>query len=489
MNMVDIARHLKRNTIVMYLVTFSTAILFSLAVGIFSVQSPLLALALSAAIATAFVVVWIFFKNGKLSIQRIVIPLILVSILLPAIRLPAPIPDVRLELILILVAWTLLLLGALSTGRGVRLKWNPVYKWFFLFGAVIFISIAHAALFKGYYPIGRDFTELIRLLYYLLLFTLVANLSIPLTSIRRYYVFALIVLLGSALFGFSQYLNLGNINTYISPYFTGEAQMRGLIYARRITGTLPNPNDFGALMVLASSLALSGVLFFRRKTLRLFSWVCLPIFGLAVVLTLSRTALVALGVAVFFMFLMLYPRIVEFRWVSRRMLTALPIVVVIVLLVMQLAPDMFFVRVAELRDIEEAAGWQMRLIMWQYNFDLFLQSPVFGWGPVEEGMPTIVDNEWLLLLRRYGIVGVAVFVALFASLFIGLSKIRRASSSVDVSMLTVALQATIVAYAIFMIPAGVYHSLRLMPILLLFLGLAYSQAQKRAPGAPKGSQP
>ena len=229
MNMVDITRHLKRNTIIMYLATFFMVILFGVGIGIFSAQSPLLAFVLSIAIAIVFAIAYIFFKNVKLSIQGVIMPLIIVSILLPAIRLPAPIPDIRIELILILIAWALLLLGSFSIGQGIKLKWNPAYKWFFFFGIAIVASMTYAALIKGFYPIGRDFTELIRLSYYFLLFALVASMSISPTSMRRYYVFALIALLGSAFFGFAQYLNLGNINTYISPFFTGEAHMRSLI--------------------------------------------------------------------------------------------------------------------------------------------------------------------------------------------------------------------------------------------------------------------
>ncbi|HZK10763.1 MAG TPA: hypothetical protein VFD10_00160 [Atribacterota bacterium] len=41
------------------------------------------------------------------------------------------------------------------------------------------------------------------------------------------------------------------------------------------------------------------------------------------------------------------------------------------------------------------------------------------------------------------------------------------------------MQATILAYAVYMIPVAVYHSLQLMPILLIFFGLAYSQKKTK----------
>lgn len=486
MNMVDITRHLKRNTIAIYLIAFSTAILFILAIGRFSVQSLPLALALFAVIATAFAVVYIFFKNGKLSIQRVVIPLIFVSILLPSIRLPAPIPDVRIELILILIAWMLLILGSLATGQGVKLKWNHIYKWFFLFGVAIFISIAYAALVKGYYPIGRDFFEIAKLLQYFLIFALVASLDISTDDMRKYYLISLSVFLGSALFGFAQYWDLFGINSIISPYYA-PTQMRGLLVHGRITGTTPNPNEFGALMVLASSFALVGTLWLKNRSARIFAFLSLGVFVFAVILTLSRSALISLVIAMLFILLIKYPANVGVMNSLRRLLPAAAGLLVLVWLVVQLAPPVFFFRTEQLLDLEVDISWQARIEIWEDNFVLWRESPVFGWGPGKATMTTIVDNEWLLLLRRYGIVGMSIFIFWFVSIYFRLSKIRRNLTTAEVAALTVALQATLLAYAVYMILAAVYHSLQLMPILLLFLGLAYSQSQGKSSAMIGGS--
>ena len=99
-------------------------------------------------------------------------------------------------------------------------------------------------------------------------------------------------------------------------------------------------------------------------------------------------------------------------------------------------------------------------------------------------MTTIVDNEWLLLLRRYGLIGVIIFILWFAYFYFGLSKICRSSSSAEVRALAISLQATLLAYAVYMIPVAVYHSLQLMPILLIFLGLAYSQIRSKGGSRP-----
>jgi len=95
-------------------------------------------------------------------------------------------------------------------------------------------------------------------------------------------------------------------------------------------------------------------------------------------------------------------------------------------------------------------------------------------------MATIVDNERILILRRYGIIGILIFISFFSSVYLGLSRIHHSSQAVEVKALVTALQATIVGNAVYMIPAGVYHRLQLMPILLLFIGPAYWQSDVKS---------
>jgi len=464
----------KHHNIFIYVVI----ILSGLLIGIFSAKSPLFVILLTILLICLFICVYIFFKQGMLSFQRIVTSLLVVSILFPPIRLPKGIPSIRLELIIILVAWALFLLGHFAVGHPIKYHQNPIYRWFVLFGLAIFLSIAYGVIVKGYSIIGRDFWEFGKLLEYFLVFTLVANLDISPNEIRHYYKIALIVFLCSAFVGFAQYLNLGNINKVISPYYA-PTQIQGLLIHGRITGTTGNPNLFGAMMVLASSLAFSGLLFFKKKTMRLFSWICFTIFVLSIVLTLSRSAIIALVTAICFIILFKHTLIFGTKIGIRESLIAIPILIITILAIIKISPETFFFRVGQFRNIWNTLSWQIRLVKWEEVFTLWKLSPIFGLGPGKTIITTVVDNEWLFLLTRYGIFGIIIFIAWFISFFFGLSKICHISSSIEVVALAVALQATLVAYAAYMIPAAVYHSLHLMPILLIFLGLAYSQIKAK----------
>ena len=455
---------------------YGIIILSGLLVGIFSAKLPLFGILMIIIFTGLLICIYIFFGNVKFSLRRVLIPILVASVLFPPFKIPFGIPSIRLELLIILIAWLLFVLGYFTHGEFIKIRQYPIYKWFALFGLAILLSISYATLVEGYAIIGRDFWEFGKLIEYFLIFTLVANLDISSVDIKRFYKYALIVFLCSAIFGIAQYLNLANINVRISPYYA-PTQIEGLMLQGRVTGTTGNPNEFGAMMMLASSLAFSGVLFFEKKTMRLFSFSCFFVFVLSIVLTLSRSAIIALIIAICFLTLFKYPLILGIKKGIKQLSIMIPIIAIAILLIIKIAPEKFFFRISQLGNIWNATSWQARIVGWKINYDLWKLSPLFGWGPGKMTMTTIVDNEWLLLLRRYGLIGIIIFILWFANFYFGLSKIYRTSSSTEVVALAVALQATLLACAVYMIPAAVYHSLQLMPILLIFLGVAYSQIQ------------
>ncbi len=414
-------------------------------------------------------------KRKKIDKLKSVTPALLVlSVLAPYIRFPGSIPDVRPEFILILLTWFLLFVSSTRTGH-LPLRSKPAYKWFGLFGLSIVLSMSYSGLFNGEPIIARDLWELIKLFLYFLLFAFVASQRIDSETLKRYYRLSLILFMLSAFVGFLQYFDVAGVNEVVSPYYA-PTQMRGLLVHRRITGTTPNPNELGALMVLATSLALSGVLFFREKKFRRLSWASLFTSWGALVLTLSRTSLVAAFVSTgIILFLFTRQHRVRLQWKFKRWLLFLLLGSVAVGLTVYSLPQKSLARYSQLSNIVVATSWQARLDNWRINFEIWQASPVFGWGPNKANMGTIVDNEWLLLLRRYGIVGLAFFLNLFLSLFLGLSRIRKRNFNQEIVALTTGLQGTFIGYGLYMALASLYHSLQLMPIFVIFLGLAYSQ--------------
>lgn len=418
--------------------------------------------------------VYIIFRTGRLLLASIIVPLLAAAVLLPSIQLPGMLPSVRLELVIIIIAWAFFILGQFAVGKPVKLRWNPINKWFFLFCACILASIAYAAFFMGYYPIARDFWEFGKLIEYFLIFALVASLKIPPEHMRKYYIISLISFLCSAVFGLAQYFNLFDMNSWLIPYYA-PTQVGGLINGSRIVGSTGNPNDFGALMVLAASLSITGALWLTGHRIKLFCWVALGVFSLTISFTQSRSALICLLAVVIFILFIQYFLHFGVKRAARIYLLAVPLLFILALLLLQFAPSLFFMRMNDAMDLSTSQGWLARLADWNHQLIIFKQSPIFGWGPGKDTMGTNVDNEWVLLLRRYGALGVMVFILWFAGVYRTLSRIRRETRDNYTETFCVSLQATLIAYAIYMIPSAVYHNLQLMPILLIFLALAFTQ--------------
>ena len=65
----------------------------------------------------------------------------------------------------------------------------------------------------------------------------------------------------------------------------------------------------------------------------------------------------------------------------------------------------------------------IRYQQWSDAINLFKQSPIIGWGPAKDLHTSIVDNEYFLLLRRYGILGLILVINfLFSFIFVFLRK-------------------------------------------------------------------
>jgi hypothetical protein len=61
-----------------------------------------------------------------------------------------------------------------------------------------------------------------------------------------------------------------------------------------------------------------------------------------------------------------------------------------------------------------------------------------------------------------------------------LTTSRTERASPEIVALTIALQATIPAYAVYMAAANVYHALQLMPLFLLLVGIACAPVKQES---------
>lgn len=90
----------------------------------------------------------------------------------------------------------------------------------------------------------------------------------------------------------------------------------------------------------------------------------------------------------------------------------------------------------------------------------FRRSPIFGVGPQKADGAGTVDNEYLLVLARYGLVGLAAYLALWLAVFV--VAVRRAGR--DALGVAAGLAGAVVGVLAFNVVAGSLYQLQLMGV-------------------------
>lgn len=392
-----------------------------------------------------------------------------VAFLLPGLPMGEGLPVVRGEQLLVAGYAVSLLVGMLLRRRspGIPKRVLGVALGGIVFSVAIAVSLLYASLAFGITPTMSDWFEFARVFEYLLLIFLGASFEWRREDTAKYESLVLRVAATSALVGLAQWINLLRINEWLSPLYVS-TQLTGLQVSHRAVGMLTNPNDFGALMALVLCLVVSRAVWADNRSRLRSNLTLIILISLALVASQSRTALVAASVGVVGVLLLSWPRLrgKEYPRVKR----LLPwFLVVCVLIAMFLAsPPEYLGRFGELRSFVTAESWTSRGNAWSAASHQYLTSPVFGLGPgkqVEWGLT--VDNEWLLLARQYGAVGLVTFLIWV----LALSRALTGSATVagEDGHYSVAAKASLLSIAVYMIAAGFYGSYQLMGIFLLMM--------------------
>lgn len=404
-----------------------------------------------------------FEKYYKKALYLIIFGLILT----PSIRLSSSIPAIRFEEIILLIVF-LWLLGFLIRNKRILLVYDTRVQLFLVFFILIGISISIGA-FLGLQASIFDFNQFIRVIKYLVIYLITLSFlkltKDPVNEKYRLmeYMNKLSIIL--IVIVFQQYFNLFNLNNFYVPYIarTQFETLTGDYATPRAVGMVGNPNELGFMLALFCIISLY-ILFYKKfkvTTLILFVFQFI-----SVLFTLSRGALIALLSGIFLIIILRLPTIINRKNKVLSYLTTVAIFISILgMLYAFINQSVFFEenilwRFEKIRDIDSDNSWQTRLYHWQENIDLFKKDPLFGVGPLRRAeMKFASDNEWLLLLRSYGIIGTGYYISMLIVSLIG--NYKNDFSKLLITILTMAF--------IFMIPAAVYHSLVLMPIMMILL--------------------
>ncbi len=418
--------------------------------------------------------------------------ILLSAMLLPSLEIHPSLPRVRLDDALIFgtfgVNLLLLLIRRFRSypsynfepyHEGERRGMRTVTIVFLLLVASMIISNLFAVLFlNGSFGL-RDVMEGVTLAKYYLAITLALSLDLKLGEfqvLKNTFLIGLGVIL---LLSWGQFLNLANVNEWLTPFFA-QAHLDNLVNANppRVLGTFDNPNVMGITSVMMMTLFVSW--FYFRRNDRLQGVMLVIMVGLTLKLTfmtISRTALLATATVLVFLSVWAF---FKGYW-KKRILVKIGVLFLLTLTLFFTSPRDFVSRMNEATDLETSTSAQGHLLRMGSAFEFIQQSPILGWGTAKDTMTTLVDNEYALVTRRYGVVGLAFYLWLFIRPVKGaLRRIRFFNSYAsepgireDKNLLSIAFVGSMVAVMVYNITAGAFYNLQLMTLIALYMGLIY----------------
>ncbi|MDR3288945.1 MAG: O-antigen ligase family protein [Peptococcaceae bacterium] len=414
------------------------------------------------------------------------------AILLPSFPIQENLPRLRLDEILIFGTFAVNMLIFIRRGfrfdvygwgmhdekkRAAVWKINTVFL--LLIGSYLLSNLYGVLIMHTVFGV-RDIMELVTYAKYYLVITLAAGLDVgesERTMIRRVFLAGFFL---TMILSWGQYLNLAYMNSWLTPLLA-PAHLNNLVDANppRVLGTFDNPNVMGIFAVITLTLAVTWFYFHDsgRRTAAALLLLCGLTVKLAF-LTISRTAL--LGAAAVLVVLSLWS-LFKFRW-NRIIVLKAALLFILTMTVFFTSPREFTMRMSEATDIQKSTSAIGHIFQWREALEVVKQSPVFGWGTGKTEMTTAVDNEYILILRRYGAVGFLTYLWFFIKPVAVASRRLRNSENyfagagyTDASaLLAIAFMGATVAVFIYNLTAGLFYNLQIMTLFAIFMGLIYN---------------
>jgi O-antigen ligase len=392
------------------------------------------------------------------------------AFLTPSVKLIPGLPGMRVEEGL-LFGWFWWWM-AVRLAYGVQVPWTRWQKLFVWFPAFLLVSVLAGAA-VGYRAALGDGMQLVRWGKYFLAYSMaVTTIMVSMDrerTLKTILHFKCVVTTILFLITLQQRYDLFGLNAYYMPYIAS-SQAQQLLYldaarAPRTVGLVGNPNELGFLFCMA---LLTTVALIRWRGVRAVYVLVALAEILGVAFTISRTAFIASATGLVF----LVPTYFQRSGSGRRGITQGLVIVAIVTTASWLVYRNFStvaLRFESMRDLNSDTSWQGRLEAWEENMAIFKENMIFGAGPLKRvRFEFDSDNDWLLMLRSYGIVGTLFLITVFVAPLFGA---RGPPSLRTIAFGRSWRGALLIAGAIYMIPAGLWSSLTLMPAFLVFYAL------------------
>lgn len=392
--------------------------------------------------------------------------LVFSTILIPSIKVGS-IPAFRVEQ-LIVILYLMYFFIKLTVGKKIK-KNHSIFAGLYVGFSIFIVLSILVGSFKGIKIVINDFFELYKVLIYLGVYLITVSIVKSEKDKIKILNFINFCLLISVVIAVQQYFDLFNLNErYV--HIIAPTQFRTLVNnypTPRVIGMTSNPNVYAVMPGIGATISWSIYLTTREKRNILF----LVVFILAVLMTLSRSGFVFMASSIATFTFLYFKSSFNFKTLVkgrinlkaiRILILSIFILTLLGLIIFNYLPEELTWRLMRGINIQTDSSFQARLRNWREHIDYFKSSPLFGLGPAKSiEYEHHVDNEWLLFLRQYGVVGCFYITFTFLSPLI--NKKDTFFRNLYLSIL--------VGSALYMIPAVIYNSFQIMPLIMIMIGL------------------
>jgi|GEM_PF-1323911 len=431
-------------------------------------QLPVL---LPAIAGIALILIYLITNNFEISYLHLTVFLIISSLLLPPISIKSTLPDIRFEEFIFYIFFPFILLKP-PEHKKLKGRAKTFAYVFMAFLVCMFISLIWGVMHFGVPTGSRDFVNFFKIAKYLIIFWVIYRFNYTDDELKTILYVVLGTLFISVTLGFLQLYGVFGLDHITAPLFL---QNRAYMATERLVGTFHNPNTYGSILLVGIIICL--VLLFHKSLVknRVLISALLVYFIAALILTVSRT-----DVAIFVFIAILIPVYNTYKH-SINPLYVLLFFTGFVLLLIPLAGFLTYdilVRYISGMNILQDQSFLMRLYSWYINTKIFLQSPIVGWGTSEYLYTTIVDNEYILMLRNFGILGTSVYIWFY---FLPLIEAWKSNATKDIHKAwNQIIMFSIISFLIVNLTNSTFSSIQTMDFLVVMIGIFFSiQNNKR----------
>jgi len=398
------------------------------------------------------------------------LPIIVLS---PSFQLFVGYPCIRIEYIFLFFYIFFSFLKYALAKKIVKPSFDCVGLLFSLMMISCIISIEYSIMFLEYNFKINDFFLIIQLFLYYSIFYIAKTLYTKEGNVFKIYKFLAISGLLIALFCILQYFDILEINRKILVplYFYNKplAQTKAFnlvqgVHWRRIIGTFGNPNYCGMFFAILLAATSTYYLFPIKGKLKLHHFFIIEIGIIALmILTGSRTAMFSSVIIILFSFFL-------GKLKKKKVIFFFTIIIGVILILIFATPQYFIGRI-----FSEYTSFHGHLSMFKETFKEINKSPILGLGPTKMQFTSIVDNEFLLYWRRYGLIGIILFLLLHIFMFIkGFFKFSKAKITIGKNIGLLTMQLAII-WSIFGLTSDVFKNPQMMGIIFFLTGLCWGK--------------